>query len=140
MNAFVVLKQPDDPKAPTVLEGDLVRINYEAILTASKKVIESTSTRGESRAIVVGRDKVAKGLIKGVLSMKQGMKIKLTVSPQYAYGANGIPGVVPPNSEIDYIIELVEHHVAEENKKKIEPEFSESDLSTAPKPIDKRRI
>ena len=123
-----------------VMTGDLVRIHYDAILTASKKVIETTTTRGEPRAIVVGKDKVAKGLIKGVLAMKRGMKIKLTVSPQYAYGANGIPGVVPPNSEIDYIIELVEHHVAEENKVMTDKELSESEPSSAPKEIEKRRI
>jgi FKBP-type peptidyl-prolyl cis-trans isomerase len=86
------------------MNGDLVRIHYEAILTATKKVIETTVTRGEPRAIVVGKDKVAKGLMKGVLAMKKGMKIKLTVAPQFAYGTNGIPGVVPPDSEIDYII------------------------------------
>ena len=81
MNAFVVLVKPPDHRAPLVMNGDLVKVHYEAILTATKKVIETTATRGEPRAIVVGKDKVAKGLVKGILAMKKGMKIKLTVSP-----------------------------------------------------------
>jgi len=32
--------------------------------------------------------------------MKAGMKVKLIVPPHQAYGELGIPGLVPPNSEI----------------------------------------
>ena len=53
--------------------------------------------------------------MKALSSMKKGMKVKLTVQPRDAYGAIGIPGLVPPNSEIQYIVELIEHEVAPQN-------------------------
>lgn len=122
------------------MNGDTVKIHYEVVLTETKKVIESTAARGEPRKLVVGKDKIAKGITKGLLAMKKGMKIKFTVSPEHAYGAKGISGVVPPNSEIDCIVELVDHHVASENKVVLSEDRSESDPSPVAKQGGNRRI
>lgn len=36
-----------------------------------------------------------------------GQKILMTVTPEYAYGKAGLPGVIPPNSTIVFEIELL---------------------------------
>lgn len=43
----------------------------------------------------------------GVLKMSVGEKAKLTCSPDYAYGAEGAPPDIPPNSTLVFIVELL---------------------------------
>lgn len=47
------------------------------------------------------------GLINGIEGMRAGGKRKLVVSPHLAYGPAGIPGKVPPNAVIHYVVELL---------------------------------
>ena len=111
MSTFVVLKQPSDPNAPLVLPGDVIKIHYEALVVSTGTVFESTQQARsfQPRTIFVGQDKVSKGLMKALSAIKRGMKIRLIVPSHQAYGEIGIPGVVPPNSEIQYTVEVVEH-------------------------------
>jgi len=115
MSTFVVLKQPSDPNAQLVLPGDVVHIHYEALVISTKQVFESTYTRSQPRKVTIGKDNISKGLTKALFAMSKGMQIKLTVPPQGAYGDVGIPGLVPPNAEIQYIVELLEHEIRPEN-------------------------
>jgi FKBP-type peptidyl-prolyl cis-trans isomerase FkpA len=39
--------------------------------------------------------------------MKVGGKARLTCPPGTAYGARGVPGVIPPNTELTFDIELL---------------------------------
>ncbi len=43
----------------------------------------------------------------GVQVMKVGGKAKLTCPAATAYGANGIPGVIPPNAVLNFDVELL---------------------------------
>lgn len=55
-------------------------------------------------------DQVISGLDRAVLKMKKGEQALVTVSPAYGYGAQEVTlnrGVVPPNSTLEYEIQLV---------------------------------
>lgn len=42
-----------------------------------------------------------------VLQMSVGERAKLTCSPDYAYGQQGHPGVIPPNATLIFDVELI---------------------------------
>lgn len=39
--------------------------------------------------------------------MSVGERAKLVCSPDYAYGSRGHPGVIPPNAELTFDVELL---------------------------------
>jgi FKBP-type peptidyl-prolyl cis-trans isomerase len=109
MTTFVVLKQATDSQAPTVKPGDTIHLHYQASVLSTGEVIENTFELGKPRTVVVGTDKLTRGLLKGIIAMKKGMKINMTATPEMAYGVGGVPGKVPPNSNVMYIIEIADH-------------------------------
>ena len=40
--------------------------------------------------------------------MKKGQKARLTCPPDYAYGANGYPPVIPANATLTFDVELLD--------------------------------
>jgi hypothetical protein len=54
-----------------------------------------------------GRNCIA-GLRKGLIGMRVGGKRTLIISPHLAYGAQGVPGKIPPNALLRYDIELLD--------------------------------
>lgn len=43
-----------------------------------------------------------------IFQLSVGQRAKLTCSPDYAYGARGHPGVIPPNATLIFDVELLE--------------------------------
>ncbi len=54
-----------------------------------------------------GRNCIA-GLRRGLIGMRVGGKRTLIISPHLAYGAQGVPGKIPPNALLRYDIELLD--------------------------------
>jgi hypothetical protein len=54
-----------------------------------------------------GRPCIA-GLCDGILGMRVGGRRTLTIAPHLAYGANGVPGRIPPNALLRCEVELLE--------------------------------
>ena len=55
----------------------------------------------------VNLTQVIKGWDEGVMKMSLGEKAKLTISPDFGYGARGAGGVIPPNAELIFEVELL---------------------------------
>jgi FKBP-type peptidyl-prolyl cis-trans isomerase len=56
----------------------------------------------------LGRREVIAGLERGILGMRVGGLRRLVISPHLAYGAAGVPGVIPPNAVVIGEVELLD--------------------------------
>ena len=56
----------------------------------------------------IGQGQVIKGWDIGMASMTKGEKAILSCKAEYAYGKRGAGGVIPPNADLQFEVELVD--------------------------------
>ncbi|MEX1013796.1 MAG: FKBP-type peptidyl-prolyl cis-trans isomerase [Candidatus Paceibacterota bacterium] len=86
--------------------GETVVVHYTGTLEDGTK-FDSSRDRGVSFSFTLGAGKVIEGWDKGLLGMKVGEKRRLTISPELAYGENGVPGLIPAGSILTFEVELL---------------------------------
>ncbi|ORX54494.1 FK506-binding protein 1 [Hesseltinella vesiculosa] len=86
--------------------GDTVSIHYTGTLQDGSK-FDSSRDRGQPFQCRIGQGQVIDGWDKGVPQLSIGQRAKLICTPDSAYGARGIPGVIPPNSTLIFDVELL---------------------------------
>lgn len=94
-----------DGKQPQA--GDSVAVHYTGRLMSGKK-FDSSLDRNEPLSFIAGVGQMIPGFDEGLMSMRVGGKRKLFIPSELAYGEQGIPGVIPPNSMIVFEAELLE--------------------------------
>jgi FKBP-type peptidyl-prolyl cis-trans isomerase FkpA len=94
--------KPGQGASPTA--DSTVRVHYRGTLPDGTE-FDSSYKRKESISFPL------RGVIpcwtQGVQKMKVGGKAKLTCPADTAYGARGVPGVIPPNTVLTFEIELL---------------------------------
>lgn len=86
--------------------GDVVSVHYTGTFEDGSK-FDSSLDRGTPFSFKIGAGMVIRGWEEGLVGMKVGEKAKLILAPEFAYGEQGIPGVIPPSSTLIFEIELL---------------------------------
>lgn len=88
-----------------IQNGQTASVHYTGRLTDGT-VFDSSIGRAPL-SLVLGAGRVIPGWELGLQGMKTGEKRKLTIPPELAYGAEGVPGAIPANATLIFEVEMV---------------------------------
>ena len=100
-----MLRSGDGTQYPQQMQS--VAIHYTAYLPGGK-MWDSTKDRKRPLRFRIGAGQVIKGLDLAVSQLSIGARAKVLIPADIAYGARGFPGLVPPNTPIEFDIEVLE--------------------------------
>lgn len=86
--------------------GGPVSVHYSGFLE-NQEMFDSSITRGTPFEFMLGGGQVIQGWDEGVQGMRVGGKRVLVIPADLAYGAQGRPPVIPPNSTLIFEVELL---------------------------------
>ncbi|KAJ2712304.1 Fork head 1 [Coemansia spiralis] len=88
-------------------KGSRVVMHYVGTLEDGTQ-FDSSRSRNRPFECTIGLGQLIKGWDEGVPKMSVGEKAMFTITPDYGYGKNGVPGLIPPNSKLFFEVELLE--------------------------------
>ena len=115
---------PADMKKSAAIEGieikDIVKGNgheltpgkkaifhYEAKLEDGKVFDSSLRGLRNPMTVTLGQGHIPKGLDQALIGLRVGGKHIISLKPEKAYGAKGIPGIIPPNSAVTFEVNIL---------------------------------
>ena len=92
------------------MKGNTVSVHYSGwFYTEGKRgaKFDSSLDRKMPFEFKLGARQVIPGWDEGVEGMKVGGKRELIIPPDLGYGPRGMPGIIPPNSTLNFEVELL---------------------------------
>jgi len=115
----VIPKQPGTPpsdlvvqdivkgKGATATDGKTLTMRYVGVLWDNGKQFDASWDRKpNSFKFVLGQGQVIPGWDQGLKGMKVGGRRQLTIPAELAYGPQGQPPTIPPNSTLVFVVDL----------------------------------
>jgi len=94
-------------KGAAAKDGDKLSVRYVGVLYKNGKEFDSSWKRGKAPfQFTLGQQQVISGWDQGLLGMKVGGRRRLTIPADLAYGAQGQPPTIPPNSPLVFDVDL----------------------------------
>lgn len=88
-------------------EGDTVDVHYDGYLIKNGQLFDSSRKRGQAFSVLLGAGKVIPGWEQGLIGMCVGETREIRIPSKMAYGARGVADVIPPNSDLKFVVELI---------------------------------
>ncbi|CDW86966.1 peptidyl-prolyl cis-trans isomerase fkbp1a [Stylonychia lemnae] len=88
--------------------GNTVIVHYTGRLEDGSK-FDSSRDRNEPFEFVLGAGQVIRGWEEGLALMSKGQVVRLTCTPDYAYGLQGFPPIIPGNATLMFEVELIDY-------------------------------
>ncbi|MFZ5815250.1 MAG: FKBP-type peptidyl-prolyl cis-trans isomerase, partial [Bacillota bacterium] len=111
---------------PRPQKGDFVQVHYTGWLTDGTR-FDSSVERGQPFEFKLGVGQVIRGWDEGLATMQVGGRRKLHIPPELGYGARGAGGVIPPNAELIFEVQLL-------GIRSVELQIEEVEEGTGPQP------
>jgi FKBP-type peptidyl-prolyl cis-trans isomerase len=86
--------------------GDQLSVQYVGVLFDGGAEFDSNFDTGQPFEFALGGGQVIPGWDEGLVGMKEGGRRQLTIPPDLAYGAQGQPPDIPPDSTLVFVIDL----------------------------------
>jgi FKBP-type peptidyl-prolyl cis-trans isomerase len=99
---YRILRKSDGPKPK---KANTVKVHYRGWLDGGK-VFDSSYQRDEPIEFPLGR--VIPGWTEGMQLVGKGGMIELEIPSKLGYGAQGVPGAIPPNAKLHFLVELID--------------------------------
>eukprot|EP00644_Phytophthora_capsici_P014795 jgi/Phyca11/510076/fgenesh2_kg.PHYCAscaffold_53_\ len=101
-----VIEEGDNVTFPS--RGDTMVMHYTGKLAKDGKVFDSSRDRGQPFQFQIGVGQVIRGWDEGVMRMSKGMKATLNIPSAKGYGKAGAGGVIPPDADLVFEVELLD--------------------------------
>ena len=105
-DSCLILATKKNGRGKKPVEGDIVSVHYSGRLTTGFE-FDSSYKKKEPIKFPLGEGRVIKGWDFGIMHLKVGIKATLFIPSDMAYGAKGAGGVIPPNANLIFDVELV---------------------------------
>ena len=102
----IVVLETGDEAGPTPSETDRVRIHYEGRFAETSEFFDSSWSPGGPAEYTAGG--FVPGFSAALMMMRAGDRYLVHIPSELAYGEAGIDGVVPPNADLMFQIELLD--------------------------------